>query len=121
MPTRITGSTVLRPLRPRASCATSPASPSAGPIFKNKLFAFGDYQAYREVLGVSAHYLTVPTTLMRTGNFTELLDSGKLRRERFRDPVSALLSGHGPRHGQPLCRRDQPWFDLRSHHLPHHC
>ena len=42
----------------------APATPAAGflrnqpgfsiggPIFKNKLFAFGDYQAYREVLGV---------------------------------------------------------------------
>jgi hypothetical protein len=44
-----------------------------GPIFKNKLFAFGDYQALRETLAVSPHYVTVPTTLMRTGNFTELL------------------------------------------------
>ena len=48
-----------------------------GPIIKNKLFAFGDYQAYRETIGVSAHYLTVPTTKMRTGDFSELLDSGQ--------------------------------------------
>ena len=46
-----------------------------GPIFKNKLFAFGDYQAYRETLAVSSHYLTVPTTLMRTGDFSELINS----------------------------------------------
>jgi hypothetical protein len=46
-----------------------------GPIFKDKLFAFGDYQAYREDVAVSAHYLTVPTALMRTGDFTELLNS----------------------------------------------
>ncbi|MFY9852319.1 MAG: carboxypeptidase regulatory-like domain-containing protein, partial [Terracidiphilus sp.] len=45
-----------------------------GPIIKNKLFAFGDYQALRETLAVPSHYLTVPSTLMRTGNFTELLD-----------------------------------------------
>jgi hypothetical protein len=44
-----------------------------GPIIKNKLFAFGDYQAFREAIAVSSHYLTVPTTLMRSGNFTELL------------------------------------------------
>ena len=44
-----------------------------GPIIKNKLFAFGDYQAYRETIAVSSHYLTVPSTLMRTGNFSELL------------------------------------------------
>ena len=45
-----------------------------GPIIKNKLFAFGDYQALRETLAVSPHYVTVPTALMRTGNFTELLN-----------------------------------------------
>jgi len=47
-----------------------------GPIIKNKLFAFGDYQAYRETIAVSSHYLTVPTTRMRTGDFTELLVAG---------------------------------------------
>jgi hypothetical protein len=46
-----------------------------GPIFKNKLFGFGDYQALREVLAVSPHYVTVPTALMRQGNFTELLNA----------------------------------------------
>jgi Carboxypeptidase regulatory-like domain len=44
-----------------------------GPILKNKLFAFGDYQALRETIAVSPHYVTVPTALMRTGNFSELL------------------------------------------------
>jgi hypothetical protein len=44
-----------------------------GPIIKNKLFAFGDYQALRETLASSSHYLTVPTALMRTGDFSELL------------------------------------------------
>ena len=43
-----------------------------GPILKNHLFAFGDYQALRENLPVAPHYLTVPTALMRMGNFTEL-------------------------------------------------
>ncbi len=43
-----------------------------GPVIKNKLFAFGDYQALREKLAVSPHYVTVPTALMRTGNFSEL-------------------------------------------------
>jgi hypothetical protein len=45
-----------------------------GPLIKNKLFAFGDYQALREAIAVSPHYVTVPTHLMRTGNFTELLN-----------------------------------------------
>jgi hypothetical protein len=48
-----------------------------GPIIKNKLFGFGDYQALRETIAVSPHYLTVPTVLMRQGNFTELEDAGQ--------------------------------------------
>lgn len=63
----------------------APATPAAGflrnqpgfsiggPIIKNKIFGFGDYQALREVLAVSPHYVTVPTPLMRQGDFTELL------------------------------------------------
>ena len=63
---------------------SAPASPAGGflrnqpgfsiggPIIKNKLFGFGDYQALRETIAVSPHYLTVPTALMRQGNFTEL-------------------------------------------------
>ena len=45
------------------------------PQLKNKLFAFGDYQALRETNSVPSHYLTVPTALMRTGNFSELQNS----------------------------------------------
>ena len=43
------------------------------PIFKNRLFAFGDYQGYRESQPLNAQLVTVPTLLMRQGNFTELL------------------------------------------------
>jgi hypothetical protein len=52
------------------------------PKLKNKLFIFGDYQGLRETLPVGAHYVTVPTALMR-GNgspstngadFSELLN-----------------------------------------------
>lgn len=46
-----------------------------GPIIKNKLFFFGDYQAFREVVPINPYYLTVPTTRMRTGDFSELLAS----------------------------------------------
>ena len=46
-----------------------------GPIFKNKLFFFGDYQAFRETQPINPYYVTVPTALMRTGNFSELLAS----------------------------------------------
>ncbi len=48
---------------------------SAGlPIVKNKLFLFGDYQGTRTQLPFGGHYDTVPTALMRQGNFTELLN-----------------------------------------------
>jgi hypothetical protein len=61
-----------------------------GPILKNHLFAFGDYQALRENLPVAPHYLTVPTTLMRMGNFTELEDV-------------ALSNGNGIQTQYPRC------------------
>ena len=48
-----------------------------GPIIKNKLFGFGDYQALREKIAVSPHYVTVPTALMRKGIFTELQDTAQ--------------------------------------------
>lgn len=44
------------------------------PVIKDKLFAFGDYQGYRETLPANPSYHTVPTPLMRTGNFSELLN-----------------------------------------------
>jgi hypothetical protein len=44
-----------------------------GPILKNKLFGFGDYQAFREVQPINPYFVTVPTALMRTGDFSELL------------------------------------------------
>ncbi len=45
-----------------------------GPIIKNKLFGFGDYQGTRIGSPDGTHFDTVPTALMRTGNFTELLN-----------------------------------------------
>jgi len=46
------------------------------PIIKDKLFLFGDYQGLRESQPLNAQVLTVPTALMRTGNFSELLGTG---------------------------------------------
>jgi hypothetical protein len=45
-----------------------------GPIIKNKLFFFGDAEANRIIFGQNGVY-TVPTALMRTGNFSELLNA----------------------------------------------
>ena len=48
---------------------------SAGlPIIKNKVFIFGDYEGTRYQQPAGSGYDTVPTALMRQGNFTELLD-----------------------------------------------
>jgi hypothetical protein len=44
-----------------------------GPIWKNKLFAFVDYQGWRQVVPNGVDSTRVPTALMRQGNFSELL------------------------------------------------
>jgi len=46
---------------------------AGGPILKDKLFIFGDYQALRQKQPQDAAFQTVPTALMRTGNFSQLL------------------------------------------------
>ena len=79
-----------------------------GPIFKNKLFGFGDYQAYREVLGVSAHYLTVPTTLMRSGNFSELLTAANSGGNGFETQYPRCYPGIDPATGNPYAGETSP-------------
>jgi hypothetical protein len=44
-----------------------------GAIWKNKLFAFGDYQGRRQDQPNGIEHASVPTDLMKTGNFSELL------------------------------------------------
>lgn len=46
------------------------------PIFKNKLFVFGDYEGLRLKQPSNTAFATVPTDLMRTGDFSELLCGG---------------------------------------------
>jgi hypothetical protein len=45
------------------------------PVFKDKLFFFGDLEANRIVFGETHSGLTVPTALERTGDFSELLNA----------------------------------------------
>ncbi|MDQ2711101.1 MAG: TonB-dependent receptor [Acidobacteriota bacterium] len=44
------------------------------PVIKNKFFWFGDYQGLRQNQPLSPSQVTVPTTAMRAGDFSALLD-----------------------------------------------
>ncbi len=44
-----------------------------GPIVRNKLFFFGVYDGWRYRFETSPAFITVPTTQVRQGNFSELL------------------------------------------------
>jgi hypothetical protein len=43
-----------------------------GPVIKNKLFIFGDYQAFRSKTPLNDGPITVPTALERTGDFSQI-------------------------------------------------
>ena len=63
------------PATPNPSLRKNQFGGSLGaPLLKDKLFIFGDYQGTRLATPDGAHYDTVPTALMRQGNFTELLN-----------------------------------------------
>ncbi|HEY1647074.1 MAG TPA: carboxypeptidase-like regulatory domain-containing protein [Terracidiphilus sp.] len=78
-----------------------------GPILKNKLFAFGDYQALRETLAVSPHYVTVPTTLMRSGNFSELLNQAGSGGSGYQTQYPRCYPGKDST-GNPLASQTSP-------------
>lgn len=43
-----------------------------GPVWRNKVFLFANYMGFRYLTQTLPQYETIPTTLMRTGNFSEL-------------------------------------------------
>lgn len=47
-----------------------------GPIIKNKLFIFMDYEGLRQKSPLNPEFATVPTDLMRQGDFSDLLCGG---------------------------------------------
>ena len=63
-----------------------------GPFIKNKLFGFGDYQAFRENLPQNPYFVTVPTTLMRQGDFSELLNNSQVDGQ-FSEPRCLINAG----------------------------
>uniref|UniRef100_A0A7V5CTX8 TonB-dependent receptor n=1 Tax=Acidobacterium capsulatum TaxID=33075 RepID=A0A7V5CTX8_9BACT len=66
-----------------------------GPFIKNKLFGFGDYQAFREVQPINPYYLTVPTARMRQGDFGELLNNPDVVKQ-FSEPYCLIHQGVSP-------------------------
>ena len=66
------------------------------PIFKDKLFFFGDVEANRIIFGETGTF-NVPTPLMRTGNFSELLNTNLTNAT----PVQLVQPNSGS-HLQPL-------------------
>lgn len=79
-----------------------------GPILKNKLFGFGDYQALRETIAVSPHYLTVPTAKMRTGDFSELLTASNSGGAGYRTVYPRCYPGLIPGTSNPLAGSTSP-------------
>jgi hypothetical protein len=59
-----------------------------GALLKDKLFVFGDYQGWRESKPYSQDTATVPTDLMRQGDFSELL--GLATPIVIKDPATGL-------------------------------
>lgn len=66
-----------------------------GAIIKNKLFIFGDYQGWREIKPNGQDTATVPTDLMRKGDFSELLrrvnKDGTPSPVQIKDPITGLV------------------------------
>jgi len=61
-----------------------------GPIIHNKLFLFGDYQGFREDTPLNAQLLTIPTVLMRSGNYSELLGQGSTNAPTMCTPTTVV-------------------------------
>jgi hypothetical protein len=65
-----------------------------GPLWRNRLFFFSDYQGTREVRGQTASVAFVPSTPETTGNFTDGITTGF-------GALTGLVKGSGP-HSMPI-------------------
>jgi len=73
---------------------------AGGPIIKNKLFIFGDYQGLRQAVPSGPSYSTVPTDLMRKGDFSELLNPALTTNLDL--PTGLPLTQNGPNQPAPI-------------------
>jgi hypothetical protein len=62
-----------------------------GPILKNKVFFFVDYQGTRKVVGVDTGLIPVPSTADKTGNVADQV--GTIAATETRNPNSNMVSG----------------------------
>lgn len=62
-----------------------------GPVKKDKIFFFFSYEGLRQKLPLNADIATVPTALMRQGNFSELLNSALVGQTLF--PITDPITG----------------------------
>jgi hypothetical protein len=83
-----------------------------GPIFKDKLFFFGDYSGFHYTkLSNTPQYITIPTVLERSGNFTDVLGTAQ---PYMRNPVlgsyGTLIPFQGLQNGVPTYNVIEPQF-----------
>jgi Carboxypeptidase regulatory-like domain len=86
-----------------------------GPILKNRLFFFIDYQGTRQRQGISSGNVPVPSLLEKTGNFSDLATTGYT-------PINGTVSGDNnpadgtlptvlsQRLGYPVTAGEKYWF-----------
>jgi hypothetical protein len=79
---------------------------AGGAIIKNKLFIFGDYQGLRQFTPVGQDRATVPTAMMRNGDFSELcatgFTAGVCNDRDPKHPTSVLHQIYNPATGLPF-------------------
>ncbi len=79
-----------------------PGGVFGGPLRRNKIFFFGDYQATRTTQGIETGNISVPSELNRAGNFSDIADqlSGTVNGSYWANLLSGRL-GYGVTPGEP--------------------
>lgn len=66
----------------------------SGPLYKNKVFFFGDYDGFREMKMVTPLYMQIPNVAMTNGDFSEMLATGGLGYQLY-DPATQTCTKPG--------------------------